>query len=152
MLMRHVTADGSPSSSSSNSTLPVSTEPNCIYLSSLRKTITVKCANQEECAAWVRSLLSQKSIGIRQHLGHVPASDKRLVELDLLAEEKYNSSIAREISEANAMRRKAQGMLGQQITSEVEETADEMAFAFENGSVNGRNATFSPMNIRSSHR
>jgi hypothetical protein len=166
-LMRHVPADGSVGSSSSSSsssssnstgTLPESPEPNCIYLSSLRKTITVKCANQEECVTWVRAILSQKSIGIRQHLGHAPASDKRIAELDLLAQEKYNNSIAREIRESDALRRKAESALGQPITTDMdmEGTAEELASAFRNGNGNGSgrnpNSTYSPMTVRSSQQ
>jgi len=81
-------------------------------------------------------------------LGHVPASDKRIAELDLLAQEKYENSIAREIRESNALRRKAEGVLGQQISSELEETADELSAAFER---EGGKSTFSPMNVRRSY-
>jgi len=147
-LMRYVSSsDNSGSSGSSgNSTLPESAEPYCIYLSALRKTVTVKCSNDAECKDWIRAILNQKSLGIRQQLGHVAAPDKRIRELDQLAQEMYDSSVAREIREANATRRKAEGVLGQQLgMDESDRTADELAAAFAQSS-----ATYSPMGVRSS--
>ncbi len=71
----------------------------------------------------MRALQDRKVIAIRQGLGHLPPSDKRIRSLDAAAQTMFDNSIEREIRRSAELQRKSEQLLGRPLTGVEDEAA-----------------------------